>query len=404
MNVRNNSAIFCGGFYMPEDVERLLRDTKSALSWANNTLQWSYIDGFSECYGTLYSLSAPQLGSYPKRYKKLFFKSHITNGNVQCCSFCNISLLKKYSRKISVLARLNDIVKKMQRNSNIHLYIYDVDIPLIKAALTVRKKYPNIKICLIVPDLPDLTGHENKILWRIYGKIREEKMHRLYKQIDNWILLSKYMVERIPEAEGKSIVIEGMINTCTVDNTSVAINPKEKIILYTGAVSVRNNCINLAKAFFSVKDSSARLVFCGLGDAIIHIQRMAQLDPRIECRGQVNRKEVLQLQKQAYLLVNPRQGILDFSRYSFPSKLMEYYASGTPVLMYHIDGIPDEYYQFCLVPADLSITELTNSINKALGFSHEELRIIGNRARSFILTSKSHTKQCEKVMNFMKTI
>lgn len=402
MKILNNAAIFCGGFYMPEDEEQLLRNTKSALSWANNNLQWSYIKGFSECYEKFYSITAPQIGSYPKRYKKVFFETHNIDENIQCCSFCNISLLKKYSRKIIFFIKLNNIAKKLKHDSDVHLYIYDIDVPLIEAAFAVRKKYPNIKICLIVPDLPDLTGYENKILWRIYNKIGKRKLRCLYGQIDSWILLSKYMVERIPEAEGKSIVIEGMINTDNIDYSTVSM-PKEKIILYTGAVSIRNNCINLAKAFHSIEDSSVKLIFCGLGDAIPYIQKIAYHDFRIECRGQVNRIEVLKLQKQAYLLVNPRQPILDFSRYSFPSKLMEYYASGTPVLMYRIDGIPDEYYQYCLVPADLSLIELSNTIKNALNLPYNELRSIGNRAQKFILTSKSHTKQCAKIAHFMKT-
>lgn len=403
MNIRKKTAIFCGGFYMPEDVEQLLQDTKSALSWANNTLQWSYIDGFRKCYEIFYSLSAPQIGSYPMRYKKIIFNPHHTHGNIQCCSFCNLSFIKKYSRKISFVIKLKNIVEKINRESDIHLYIYDIDTPLIESAIKLRKIYSNIKICLIVPDLPDLTGYENKILWQIYNKTNEGKLHKLYEQIDNWILLSKHMIERIPEAKTKSIVIEGMINTDSINDSSVS-KLNEKIILYTGAVSVRNNCINLAKAFLSIKDPSAKLIFCGLGDAISYIQKIAHQDSRIECRGQVNRMEVLKLQKQACLLVNPRQPDLEFSRYSFPSKLMEYYASGTPVLMYRIDGIPDEYYQYCLVPEDLSLSELSNSIDKALNLPYEELKLIGNRARDFVLSSKSHTIQCEKAMLFMDTI
>ena len=38
--------------------------------------------------------------------------------------------------------------------------------------------------------------------------------------------------------------------------------------------------------------------------------------------------------------VNPRQNNEEFTKYSFPSKTMEYLASGVPVVAYKLDGIP----------------------------------------------------------------
>ena len=63
---------------------------------------------------------------------------------------------------------------------------------------------------------------------------------------------------------------------------------------------------------------------------------------RIEFLGMLPRTDVLELQSKATILVNPRQPVGDFTKYSFPSKTIEYMASGTPLLMYKLPGIPEE--------------------------------------------------------------
>ena len=55
-------------------------------------------------------------------------------------------------------------------------------------------------------------------------------------------------------------------------------------------------------------------------------------DNRIVFKGMVPNKIVVEDQLKATLLVNPRPSIGEFTRYSFPSKNMEYMVSGTPMV------------------------------------------------------------------------
>ena len=57
--------------------------------------------------------------------------------------------------------------------------------------------------------------------------------------------------------------------------------------------------------------------------------------------GCVTNDEIVRLQCEATLLVNPRPSDKEFCKYSFPSKTIEYMASGTPVLMTKLPGVPD---------------------------------------------------------------
>lgn len=59
-------------------------------------------------------------------------------------------------------------------------------------------------------------------------------------------------------------------------------------------------------------------MICGIGDSEKAIREAAEKDFRISFLGQLPRSEVLEWQKQATVLVNPRQNNEEFTKYSFP--------------------------------------------------------------------------------------
>lgn len=69
------------------------------------------------------------------------------------------------------------------------------------------------------------------------------------------------------------------------------------------------------------------------------------------------------MQQQATLLVNPRKGHEEYTKYSFPSKTMEYMASGTPTIMYKLPGLPIEYEEYLVLLPDNSQETLTAILN-----------------------------------------
>ena len=44
--------------------------------------------------------------------------------------------------------------------------------------------------------------------------------------------------------------------------------------------------------------------------------------------------------------MNPRSADAEYTKYSFPSKTIEYLATGVPVVMNRLPGIPEEYEYF----------------------------------------------------------
>lgn len=398
-------AFFFGGFYLPIEIDEFVNNSKGALSWANNSLQWGFIKGLSEYHPQIECISFPQIGAYPLRYKKAIYKGKkftVKGISVETQSYCNVLLVKHFSQNVQLKRIMFQRLKSVPPLANVLIYIYDLNLPMLKAVLQLKKTYKNLRLCLIVPDLPSYTGEES-FFYRKFIQLQEKILNGIYLHVDYFVLISEHMREKISNADGKYIRIEGMYNPTISEPLIESKKQKEiKTIFYSGAVSYRNGIVNLLNAFASIPNECYRLCICGVGDATDYVLACTQKDDRIIYKGQLRQEEVLKLQKESTLLVNPRTSELAFSRYSFPSKIMEYFSSGVPTLMYKIDGIPSEYYQYCYSLGVFSTEALCQSIIEICEKNECELRHKGLSAKEFIEKEKNVTVQCGKIYEFIQ--
>jgi len=177
-------------------------------------------------------------------------------------------------------------------------------------------------------------------------------------------------------------------------------------ILYTGMLYEKFGVKNLIDAVCSLDTPDIRLQLCGSGDLVDYIEEKSINDSRIEFKGIVPRERVLELQCEASLLVNPRQPNGGFTRYSFPSKNIEYLASGTPTLLYELEGIPQEYYHYCyhLSASQSRVDDLAEMIKRIYDTPLEERTVLAKKAQNFIFTEKNAPTQCAKIIHFIENL
>jgi hypothetical protein len=72
--------------------------------------------------------------------------------------------------------------------------------------------------------------------------------------------------------------------------------------------------------------------------------------------------------------------------------------------MYRLDGVPDEYFDYCYTVNDDSITGLANAMTYVCNKDLVELKRMGQQAKNFILANKSADKQCSKVVKMLHTL
>ena len=337
-------------------------------------------------------------------YKKLYVNNYCfgkeNNVDGRNIMFCNISIYKNYSRYIHSKRALKKWVKESPNNRLILIYAMSVD--LIYAATDLKEEFHDLKILQIVPDVPEHMSSNNSFLFTTYKKIMKHLLDKRIGDIDYFVLLSKYMTEKINVASRPWIVIEGIYNKEDLEIEENTNN--NKVIFYAGSLARRYGIIMLLDAFSKIPNSNYRLMICGAGEAGDEIIERAKIDKRIIFPCQVDRKQVLQYEKQASLLVNPRPNDEEFTKYSFPSKTMEYLGSGVPALICKLQGIPDEYYKYCYSLDKMDVYSLKSKIEEILSKDNSELKLMGLNAEKFIMECKNANIQCAKIKDMVNNI
>ena len=90
-----------------------------------------------------------------------------------------------------------------------------------------------------------------------------------------------------------------------------------------------------------------------------------------------------------------------FAKYSFPSKNMEYMASGTAVLTTNLPGMPKEYLPYVYIFDDETTEGYAKVLRYVLSLPQDELNRKGMEAKTFVMTEKNNIVQAEKLVNMV---
>lgn len=399
--------ILLTGLFAPNDYESIIQNSKGNVQFAADALQKSIVIGLLS-YEEIQIVNLPFVGSYPRRYKKpridSFTFSSIGNETVvkgTNVSFCNVTGIKLLDRYIRAKRALQSKIADDKDNI---IFVYSIHTPFLLACRDLKRQYRNVKVILISPDLPEYMSQKETCVRSLLVSMNKYVLKHCYQFVDGYVLLTDYMKERLPVGSKPYTVIEGIYNQKDECDLIQQNDSREQYILYTGTLARRYGILNLVKAFMSVKIDNLKLYICGEGEARDEIIRLSNLDSRIKYIGQIKREEALYLQRSAKLLVNPRSPEGEFTKYSFPSKVMEYLASGTPTLMCRLPGIPDEYYNYCYSMDNNEVYALAEALLKIFEIPERYRFEMGQRARDYILQKKNPKSQTKKIVDLLANL
>lgn len=379
--------------------------TRKTMQDAANALQWNIYRGLCANLGREIPLfNLLPCDSFPQYYKRPFVSSFSFDKSGKNLGFCNIKLIRNHFRAKALEKALRRWCKASDEPKT--LFIYTISQSILAAVSRVKKEFKQIHVCAIVADLPNMSSlsSKNGKLMKLFIQQKSNSAYALLSQVDSFVLLTKQMADYMHLSQ-PFCVMEGIAPDLSVSPDEMSIQEgDEQTILYTGTLHRKFGVLHLVEAFEKIPDSNVHLVICGIGDSEEEILQAAKRDDRIDFKGQMRRDEVLSLQKKATVLVNPRLNNEEFTKYSFPSKTMEYLASGTPVVAYKLDGIPDEYDPFISYPTDDSAETLAETLQKLCRFSEEERKKIGQAAQEFVLKEKNATAQTKRMLDFIQNI
>jgi glycosyltransferase involved in cell wall biosynthesis len=258
------------------------------------------------------------------------------------------------------------------------------------------------KIVAIVTDIPDTRIKKNLGL-NIFKWFHGNLSLFLLKKYDAFVFLTKYM--NIYGRNKPSIILEGLVESNSSKISSIKENvDTNKVILYAGGLYEQYGVRMLLDAFSILEHNDAELHLYGGGDLVDTILNFVNKDSRIYYGGILPNDIIKEKLELATLLVNPRFTNERYTLFSFPSKNIEYMASGTPLLTTRLKGIPDEYFNFCYSLEVETVVGLHKKLDEILSYDANILNEFGSNARKFVLENKNNIFQGFRLLNFIKTI
>lgn len=373
---------------------------------AANIYQTAVMEGLAENHADFHVLSFPFLPCYPHNFTNMMVPGEpvMFNGRTvgKSVSYSSLLLYKPLSIMSKVRRHVQDWINaEVKDNEPFTVLTYSYEYFFLEPLISLKRKCPNMRVVSIITDISDdaMAFNSNRsFLKKIQMHFAGKRMRNCLKGIDRFVLLTPHMTELISEASGKNIVVEGIYGNS--DNIT-SDSRLSKSLLYTGTFQEFAGIRLLIDAFMKTTDPDFRLILCGSGPCTEYIEACAKKDSRIDLRGRVTREEAVRLQKSATLLVNPRRPGGGITRYSFPSKTMEYMSSGTPMIGYRLEGIPDEYFEYMIIPDGLTENDLARTIEHWLSLDDDVLHSKGSSARDFILLNKTAKAQVKKIIDFI---
>ena len=233
------------------------------------------------------------------------------------------------------------------------------------------------------------------------GKTRSQRnYYRLLKHIDKFIFVTEHLEKLVNREHKDYMIMEGLVNA---RHETGAARPVGNHCVYAGGLHEIYGVKNLVDAFRE-SELPYELHLYGNGNLVDYIREAGEQDKRIVYGGIVPHEELLQLEQEAKLLVNPRPvyGKLD-TRFNFPSKLMEYMQSGRPVITTRLLGIPAEYHDMMYFFDGDTKEQLREKLEQVLALPEKELHGFGKAVQTFVNENKNNAAVGKKIFDLMNS-
>lgn len=311
----------------------------------------------------------------------------------------------KFMRYISLILATKYYAKKWckQNAKNEAIMIVDPLIPVIAIPSRRVAQKLGIKVAAIVTDLPTLSTEmkerkESRFKGKclsIYQKIADLDL----RSYDYYIPLTESINDEINVLSKPYCVVEGFADSQDEQISMV----HDNYIMYAGGIYEKYGVKALVDAFLKLERDDIELYIFGEGSYTEELKKISKKNSRVKYMGCVTPEKVVEYEKRALLLINPRPTDEKFAKYSFPSKTMEYLLSGTAVASTKLPGIPKDYFNYMYALDGFTVEEIRKSLNEILSQSNDDLYKMGKKGHEFVMKEKNNQVMAQKIYDFLKS-
>lgn len=400
--------IFVSGLIQDKLLNRLNASNEIIVQSAANTFQVSVVEGLSSLCRKLLVVSVPFLDSrILSGNPKLIHSTSIRCGSTKFDFLftINLPIIKRGFGFLNLFLHLFKLLLFHKRTVK-EVLVYSLNVDYLVPAY-LASKFFGINCVVIIPDLLDDPWNVKSPIKRFLKKFEKILVYKVIYSCSGNILLTHSMISHLKLNTNKCLIMEGLFSPVNFKDCLIS-SPEgiEDGILYAGSIAEEYGVFMLMKSFLLTAKTDLRLFLCGsiLMDRNKFNEIIEKSGERIQYLGILNRQTVLQLQRKCKFLINPRPNVGGFNKFSFPSKIMEYFYSETPVLMFRLSGVPEEYYNHCYELTSYTEEGMCKDLEKAFEIDYCISISMAIGAKKFIENNKMASVQCSKMLDFFNSI
>lgn len=391
--------------YIGNTINKNGSNNKKGVSIAGNKMQVGIVKGLHKILGNdLRVLTVYPIAAYPKE-KDIFIKRNILKITERIesvsISFVNILGIKQITQVLGVFIELKNIVKN--NDEKIKLICFNAFPYTALPTIAISKIYKLDSICILA-DLP-IEVIKRNFLGKVLRCIDTILCKWCIKQFDKLIVLNEEAIKTYAN-DKPYIVIDGGfdiddMNDIKLDNTNKR-KIEAPIMLYSGALIEYNGIKNLVEAVKRSINKNYTIEIYGDGPLKDYVDKESKYESRIKYMGNIPNDDMMKRQKEVDFLINPRPVNDLVSKVTFPSKIIEYMLSGTPVITTKLNGLTKDYNRYLNYFDGDSIEALSNGLDKITNKDYNNLLDKSIKGQTFIINNKNWDRQCEVIYEFIK--
>lgn len=379
-----------------EDLQEILAHDSNMPTQTHN-FAWAVVEALRSSGTDVTLLSVEPVSNYPAN-PRWFFRGGVFSARGvegRKLPFVNTLVLKHASRFVACASVGTSALREWRPDV---LLVHGVHSPFLFYARICRRLF-GLPVAVILTDPPGVVLPTDSPLARRLKGLDISLVRMALSGFDGVVALTESLASHFAPGVAH-LVMEGIVEVVPPPAPEPQRVTTTRAI-YAGGLSAAYGVGRLVDAVRALNRDDVTLSCFGRGELEDWITRVAEADQRIDPPRLVSREQLLAEYAQSDLLVQPRPVDQDFVRFSFPSKLLEYLASGIPVLSTRLPGIPADYEDHVHWADDDSTEGLQAALARVLSIPKDERERRAARARDFIRTTRGYEAQGKRLTRFL---
>ncbi|HSJ30954.1 MAG TPA: glycosyltransferase [Longimicrobiales bacterium] len=393
---------FTGSLPEPEDIIANPAYSPAAALFQEQLLE--ALDASAECEVSHVFAGRP-LPSYPRHARIAIRGARASRAGrfpMSRLGFLNLGLLKPATLSLSLLPRVLAWAWRERARSRLILLYNTTSPPAIIAVLAGLLSRTQVVAIVADINVPGSGLVSRSLLRRLEYRLQV----RTLRYLDGVVVLTERMrVDFAPRLP--ALLMEGAVSDTLLQDPlpGRASGTGACAIMYAGHLSALKGLPLLLEAFERLVGPGYELWLTGDGPMRPDVEAAAQRDPRIRYFGMLPYERVVTLLRRATVLVNPHSGAMASSRYLFPSKLLEFLASGRPVITtVSTPEVRQEYGAVAYLLEEESAEGLRAMIETVASLPERERQARGEAARMLLRERKTWRTQGARIAHFLARV